>query len=284
MNIRRSDPQVFSFEFFPPKTPNGQNNLRATRQRLADLHPHFFSVTFGAGGSTQSGTLETVIETQRETGIQTAPHISCIGSTRDKIRQILDSYLDAGIGRLVALRGDLPAGMTEAGEFRYANELVEFIRAETSDAFHIEVAAYPEVHPEAPSAEADLENFKRKVQAGANSAITQYFYDVDAYVGFVENCQRIGVQIPIIPGIMPITNYASLANFSERCGAKIPQRLAGRLEGFGDDLAGLQTYGIDVVTELCRRLLEAGAPGLHFYALNRAEPSVTIWKNLGLPS
>nr|VFJ70623.1 MAG: methylenetetrahydrofolate reductase (NADPH) [Candidatus Kentron sp. FM]VFJ75797.1 MAG: methylenetetrahydrofolate reductase (NADPH) [Candidatus Kentron sp. FM]VFK18266.1 MAG: methylenetetrahydrofolate reductase (NADPH) [Candidatus Kentron sp. FM] len=284
MNIRRSDPQVFSFEFFPPKTPNGQNNLRTTRQQLAGLHPHFFSVTFGAGGSTQSGTLETVIETQRETGIQTAPHISCIGSTREKIRQILDSYLDAGIRRLVALRGDLPAGMTEAGEFRYANELVEFIRAETADAFHIEVAAYPEVHPEAPSAKADLENFKRKVQAGANSAITQYFYDVDAYLGFVENCQRIGVQVPIIPGIMPITNYASLANFSQRCGAKIPRPLAERLEGFGDDLAGLQAYGIDVVTELCRRLLEAGAPGLHFYALNRAEPSVTIWKNLDLPS
>nr|VFK03646.1 MAG: 5,10-methylenetetrahydrofolate reductase (NAD(P)) [Candidatus Kentron sp. H]VFK03803.1 MAG: 5,10-methylenetetrahydrofolate reductase (NAD(P)) [Candidatus Kentron sp. H]VFK07129.1 MAG: 5,10-methylenetetrahydrofolate reductase (NAD(P)) [Candidatus Kentron sp. H] len=283
MNIQRSDTRVFSFEFFPPQTPEGQNNFRATWQRLSELNPHFFSVTFGAGGSTQSGTLEAVIEIQRNSGIQTAPHISCIGSTRDKIRKILDSYLSVGIRRLVALRGDLLPGMDEAGEFRYANELVEFIRAETEDIFYIEVAAYPEVHPAALSAEIDLKNFKRKVQAGANGAITQYFYDLNAYLRFVENCQRVGVHVPIVPGIMPITNYTSLARFSERCGARIPRQLAEQLEGFGDDLDALRAFGIDVVTELCRQLLEAGVPGLHFYALNRAEPVMTIWKNLNLP-
>lgn len=273
---------VFSFEFFPPKTPDGKNNLRAASQRLAGLGPDFFSVTFGAGGSTQSGTLETVREIRRETNIPTAPHISCIGSTRDKIRGMLDSYRAAHIERLVALRGDLLPGMKEPGELRYANELVEFIREETGDTFHIEVAAYPEVHPEAPSAEVDRQNFKRKVEAGADSAITQYFFDADAYVDFVDNCRTIGVDIPIIPGIMPITNYTSLAGFSQRCGAKIPPRLAERLEGFGDDLESLRAFGIDVVTELCRKLREAGAPGLHFYVLNRAEPAITIWKNLGL--
>jgi len=282
MNIPESDTRIFSFEFFPPRTPEGKGNLRTAWQRLSQLNPHFFSVTFGAGGSTQSGTAEVVIEIQRDSDIQAAPHLSCIGSTRQRIQEILQHYISAGIRRVVALRGDIPAGMEEVGEFRYANELVEFIRTETGDHFHIEVAAYPEVHPTAPSTEADLENFHRKVQAGANGAITQYFYNRDAYLRFVESCQRMGIHIPIVPGIMPITNYTSLARFSHQCGAEIPRWLAKRLEGFGDDLAGLQAFGIDVVTDLCRQLLEAGAPGLHFYVLNRAQPAITIWENLGL--
>nr|VFJ48497.1 MAG: 5,10-methylenetetrahydrofolate reductase (NAD(P)) [Candidatus Kentron sp. FW] len=282
MDDQGSKDRVFSFEFFPPRTPEGRDKLRATWQRLSELNPHFFSVTFGASGSDQSGTLETVREIQRHSGIDTAPHLTCIGSSRVRIREILERYLATNIRRIVALRGDFPPDMTEMGEFRYANELVAFIRAETGNDFHIEVAAYPEFHPAAPSASMDLENFKRKVEAGADSAITQYFYNQDAYLRFVDSCNRIGVRIPIVPGIMPITNYVSLARFSERCGAEIPRWLAKRLEGFGDNMDALQAFGIDVVTELCHRLLEAGAPGLHFYVLNRAEPVATIWKNLGL--
>ena len=283
MNLSGSNTRVFSFEFFPPKTPKGHDKLRTTWQRLSRLNPDFFSVTFGAGGSTQSGTMETVLEIQKHAGIDAAPHLSCIGSTRVKIRKILDHYLSHGIKRIVALRGDFPPDMVRLGEFRYANELVEFIRAETGTDIHIEVAAYPEFHPTAPSASVDLENFKRKVDAGANSAITQYFYNKDAYLRFVDNCERIGVHIPIVPGIMPITNYVSLAGFSQRCGAEIPRWLDWRLQEFGDDMSALQSFGIDVVTELCRQLLEAGAPGLHFYVLNRVQPVMTIWENLDLP-
>nr|VFK11167.1 MAG: 5,10-methylenetetrahydrofolate reductase (NAD(P)) [Candidatus Kentron sp. LPFa]VFK27551.1 MAG: 5,10-methylenetetrahydrofolate reductase (NAD(P)) [Candidatus Kentron sp. LPFa] len=282
MNPSDSNPLVFSFEFFPPKTSQGHDKLRATWRRLSQLDPNFFSVTFGAGGSTQVGTVETVLEIHRDSGINAAPHLSCIGSSRVKIREILAHYLSNGIRRIVALRGDFPPDMAEPGEFRHANELVEFIRAEVGDKLHIEVAAYPEFHPTAPSASADLENFKRKVEAGANSAITQYFYNKDAYLRFVDNCQRIGVDIPIVPGIMPITNYVSLAGFSERCGAEIPRWLRWRLQEFGDDMKALRAFGTDVVTELCQELLSAGAPGLHFYVLNRAEPIMTIWKNLDL--
>nr|VFK54073.1 MAG: 5,10-methylenetetrahydrofolate reductase (NAD(P)) [Candidatus Kentron sp. TUN]VFK56095.1 MAG: 5,10-methylenetetrahydrofolate reductase (NAD(P)) [Candidatus Kentron sp. TUN] len=282
MNSPGLNTRVFSFEFFPPRTPEGRNKLRTTWQRLSRLNPHFFSVTFGAGGSTQSGTLETVLEIQQHAGIDAAPHLSCIGSTRVKIREILEHYLSKDIKRIVALRGDFPPDMVEMGEFRHANELVEFIRTEAGNRLHIEVAAYPEFHPTAPSASEDLKNFKRKVEAGADSAITQYFYNKDAYLRFVDSCERIGIHIPIVPGIMPITNYTSLARFSEQCGAEIPRWLDWRLREFGEDMNALRTFGVDVTTELCHQLLEAGAPGLHFYVLNRAEPATTIWKNLGL--
>ena len=273
--------QGFSFEFFPPKTAEGAAKLRLVRDRLGELKPRYFSVTFGAGGSTQQGTIDTVMEIQ-QAGFEAAPHLSCIGSTREKIRELLQNYRDNGIRRIVALRGDMPSGMREAGEFRYANELVAFIREETGDHFHIEVAAYPEFHPQAPDAQSDLLNFRRKVEAGADSAITQYFYNPDAYFRFVEDCQKLGVEIPIVPGIMPITSYTQLARFSDACGAEIPRWIRKRLEGFGDDREAIATFGEEVVTRLCRQLLEGGAPGLHFYTMNRAEPTLNIWKNLGL--
>jgi len=273
--------QGFSFEFFPPKTAEGAAKLRLVRDRLGELKPRYFSVTFGAGGSTQQGTIDTVMEIQ-QAGFEAAPHLSCIGSTREKIRELLQNYRDNGIRRIVALRGDMPSGMREAGEFRYANELVAFIREETGDHFHIEVAAYPEFHPQAPDAQSDLLNFRRKVEAGADSAITQYFYNPDAYFRFVEDCQKLGVEIPIVPGIMPITSYTQLARFSDACGAEIPRWIRKRLEGFGDDREAIAAFGEEVVTRLCRQLLEGGAPGLHFYTMNRAEPTLNIWKNLGL--
>jgi len=282
MESQKRHSRVFSCEFFPPKTDEGVARLRAARDRLAALGPRFFSVTYGAGGSTRDFTLDTVMEIQRDSGIEAAPHLSCIGSTRDGIREILSRYQEAGIRHIVALRGDLPSGMVEVGEFRYANELVAFIRAETGDHFHIEVAAYPEYHPQAPDARKDLENFKRKVEAGADGAITQYFFNPDSYLRFIDNCEAVGVDLPIVPGIMPSTNYVQLARFSEGCGAEIPRWLAGRLSAFGDDLDGLRAFGEDVVTTLCSRLLEAGAPGLHFYTLNRADVTAAIWKNLGL--
>ena len=272
---------TYSFEFFPPKTAEGAAKLRTTVEELAQLKPAYFSVTFGAGGSTQQGTYETVREIQQG-GHQAAPHLSCIGSTRDNIREILRSYMALGVRRIVALRGDMPSGMRETGEFRYANELVEFIRAETGDYFHIEVAAYPEFHPQAPNAERDLENFCRKVRAGADSAITQYFYNTEAYFRFVDDCRRLGIEVPIVPGIMPITNFTQLARFSDACGAEIPRWLRRRLEGFGDDVKSIRRYGEEVVTDLCRQLLAGGAPGLHFYSMNQTGPSLAIWRNLGL--
>ncbi|MCE5180949.1 MAG: methylenetetrahydrofolate reductase [NAD(P)H] [Betaproteobacteria bacterium] len=272
---------ILSFEFFPPKTPEGMDKLRATRQQLAQLNPEFFSVTFGAGGSTRDHTLETVIEIQQE-GHKAAPHLSCVGSTKESIRSILNEYKSHGIRHIVALRGDLPSGTACAGEFRYANELVEFIRAETGDWFHIEVAAYPEFHPQAPSAQADLANFKRKVDAGADAAITQYFYNADAYFNFADECRAMGVTIPIVPGIMPINNFTQLARFSDACGAEIPRWLRLKLQGYGDDTASIRACGLDVVTGLCERLLHGGAPGLHFYTLNQAGPISTIWQRLGL--
>ncbi|GAO35239.1 5,10-methylenetetrahydrofolate reductase [Sulfuricella sp. T08] len=272
---------ILSFEFFPPKTQEGMDKLHATRKQLGQLNPEFFSVTFGAGGSTRDRTLETVIEIQRE-GHEAAPHLSCIGSTRESIRAILNEYKSHGIRHIVALRGDMPSGMASAGEFRYANELVEFIRTETGDWFHIEVAAYPEFHPQAISAQADLANFKRKVDAGANAAITQYFYNADAYFNFVDECQAMGVTIPIVPGIMPIGNFSQLARFSDACGAEIPRWLRLKLQGYGDDSAAIRACGLDVVTSLCERLLKGGAPGLHFYTLNQAGLISTIWQRLGL--
>lgn len=272
--------QSFSFEFFPPKTDKGMENLRNVRNELASLKPEFFSVTYGAGGSTQDCTLNTVIEIQLESGIEAAPHLSCVGSSKEQIREILTTYQENGIKRIVALRGDLPSGMQEIGEFQYANELVSFIREETGDHFHIEVAAYPEMHPQAPSFDADLENFVRKVKAGANSAITQYFYNIDGYFRFVDSCLDQGVNTPIVPGIMPITNYVQLARFSDATGAELPRWLRKRLESYGDDLVSIEKLGTDFVTEMSSKLLEQGVPGLHFYSMNRTEPSMKIWKSL----
>ena len=273
--------KLFSFEFFPPQTPEGVEKLTATRKRLALLKPAFFSVTFGAGGSTQDRTIEIVKQIQTEEH-NAAPHLSCVGSTRDNIRNMLMNYKDMGIKRIVALRGDLPSGMGSIGEFQYANELASFIRAQTGEHFHIEVASYPEFHPQAKSPRDDLVNFKRKVMAGANSAITQYFYNADAYFHFVEDCRKQGVTIPIVPGIMPIVKFSQLARFSDACGAEIPRWMRKTLEGYSDDSAAVQAFGLDVVTQLCEKLLAGGAPGLHFYTLNQADPSLEIWKRLGL--
>jgi methylenetetrahydrofolate reductase (NADPH) len=282
MESQKKHPRVYSFEFFPPKTEKGVANLRNTRDELAGLDPRFFSVTFGAGGSTRERTFDTVCEIQRESGIEASPHLSCIGSTKDNIRDILNLYRKENINHIVALRGDLPSGMGLPGEFRHANELVEFIRAETGDHFHIEVAAYPEFHPQARNADTDLANFKRKVDAGADSAITQYFFNPYAYIHFVERCEKLGIDLPIVPGIMPITNYTQLARFSDMCGAEIPRWIRKRLEAYGDNRDSIRAFGEEVVTEMCQALLEAGAPGLHFYTMNQAGPSKAIWTNLGL--
>lgn len=281
MESQQEYPQQFSFEFFPPKTEEGTEKLIIVRDRLAMLKPKYFSVTFGAGGSTQQGTFDTVTSIQ-EAGYSAAPHLSCVGSTKDSIRGILRSYMDKGINRIVALRGDMPSGTHDIGEFRFANELVEFIRKETNDHFHIEIAAYPEFHPQALSAEQDLLNFKRKVDAGANSAITQYFFNPDAYFRFVDDCEDLNIAIPIVPGIMPITNYTQLARFSDMCGAEIPRWIRKRLEAYGDDKEAIKAFGEEVVSEMCHQLLEAGAPGLHFYTMNVTAPTLAIWKNLGL--
>jgi len=273
--------KVFSFELFPPQTPAGIEKLRVTRRQLAQLNPAYFSVTYGAGGTTRERTLGVAMEVQAE-GQQVAPHLSCVASTRVSIRQILEQYRSAGITRVVALRGDLPSGTAEAGEFRYASELVAYIRSEFGDSFHIEVAAYPEYHPQARSAQEDLHNFKRKVEAGANGAITQYFFNADAYFAFVEECEAMGIDVPITPGIMPINRFSQLARFSDACGAEIPRWIRRKLEGFGDDVASIRSFGLDVVTSLCDRLLRGGAPGLHFYTLNQAGPTTTVWQRLGL--
>ncbi|MDB5949048.1 MAG: 5,10-methylenetetrahydrofolate reductase [Massilia sp.] len=269
----------FSIEFYPPKTAEGAEKLRVARAKLAELNPKYFSVTFGAGGSTQQGTLDTVLEILAE-GHPAAPHLSCIGASRESIRAILAEFKSHGIRRLVALRGDLPSGYGGAGELRYASDLVEFIRLETGDWFHIEVAAYPEMHPQARSPQDDLQNFARKVQAGANAAITQYFYNADAYFQFVDNVRKLGVEVPIVAGIMPITNYTQLTRFSDMCGAEIPRWVRLKLASFGDDSASIKAFGLDVVTELCQRLLAGGAPGLHFYSMNQAGPTTALWQRL----
>ena len=273
--------KLYSIEFFPPRSPEGVVKLRAARAQLAQLKPAFFSVTFGAGGSTREGTLETVLEIRGE-GLPAAPHISCIGASRVTLRDVLEQYRGNGIRHLVALRGDLPSGSADAGEFRYASDLVAFIREETGDWFHIDVAAYPEYHPQARNSEEDLANFERKVKAGADSAITQYFFNADAYWHFVDMCAARGITVPIVAGIMPILSASGLARFSDKCGAEIPRWIRRKLEGFGDDTASLRAFGLDVVTDLCAGLVEDGVPGLHFYTLNSAALTTTIWQRLGL--
>ena len=277
---RQYSPQ-FSFEFFPPKTDKGVEKLKLVCDQLGSLKPKYFSVTYGAGGSTQQGTFDTIMSI-RQAGFDAAPHLTCIGASRQRLRELLQQYIDNDIHRIVALRGDMPSGMHTSGEFHHANELVEFIRTEFGDHFHIEVAAYPEFHPQAVNTQSDLENFKRKIDAGANSAITQYFFNPDAYFRFIDDCERLGVDVPIVPGIMPITNYSNLARFSDMCGAEIPRWMRKRLESFADDTDSIKAFGEDVITDLCHQLLETGAPGLHFYSMNQAEASMAIWKNLDL--
>ncbi|CAM8661825.1 MetF 5,10-methylenetetrahydrofolate reductase [Oxalobacteraceae bacterium] len=269
-----------SMEFFPPKTTEGADKLRAARVQLAELGPEYFSVTFGAAGSTQAGTRDTVLEIQRE-GHKAAPHLSCIGRSRAELREIITEYKSHGIRHIVALRGDLPSGFGGlSGEFSHASELIEFIRAETGDWFHIEAAAYPEMHPQARSPQDDLQNFIRKIKAGANSAITQYFYNADAYFRFADEVKKAGVDAPVVAGIMPITNYTQLMRFSDMCGAEIPRWIRLKLASFGDDSASIRAFGLDVVTQMCDRLITGGAPGLHFYTLNQAAPTMAIWRGI----
>lgn len=281
MQSQQQHARTFSFEFFPPNTPEGVEKLRAVTAQLAQLKPKFFSVTYGAGGSTRERTLKTVLNV-RAAGLAAAPHLSCIGSTHAGLREILQQYKDNGIRHVVALRGDLPSGTATAGELHHANELVAFIRKEFGDQFFIEVAAYPEYHPQAKSARDDLLNFKRKVDAGADAAITQYFYNPDCYEHFINECEKMGIMIPIVPGIMPIGRFSQLARFSDACGAEIPRWIRKKLEGYGDDTASIRAFGLDVVTGLCEHLLKAGAPGLHFYTMNQAELTSEIWKRLKL--
>ena len=280
MNV--SKPAI-SFEFFPTKTDEGATKLATVREKLSVLDPVYFSVTYGAGGSTQEGTINTVTSI-KQAGYSAAPHLSCIGSTRESIKEILDTFKTIGIDRIVALRGDLPSGHRDVGEFRYANELVEFIRSETADHFHIEVAAYPEVHPQAHNAQTDMKHFIDKMNAGADSAITQYFFNRDAYCYFLDHCSKKGMDKPIVPGIMPITNYSRLAGFSDMCGAEIPRWLAKRLEAYGDDLDSIKALGLEVISKLCEDLLASGAPGLHFYTLNQSKTSLQICQNIGIHS
>ena len=281
MNRPMQSARLFSLEFFPPKTPEGIEKLRAARRQLALLRPSFCSVTYGAGGSTREGTLSTVLEIRGE-GMDGVPHVSCVGSTRESIRDVLAQYRGHGIRHVVALRGDLPSGSGDLGDFRYANELVGFIRAETGDWFHVDVAAYPEYHPQSRTAHGDLENFQRKIDAGADSAITQYFFNPDAYWHFVEACASRGIDVPIVPGIMPISSFTKLARFSDACGAEIPRWIRRRLESLGDDAASIRAFGLDVVTKMCASLIERGAPGLHFYTLNQAGLTSAIWRALRL--
>ncbi|WP_330926084.1 methylenetetrahydrofolate reductase [NAD(P)H] [Candidatus Sororendozoicomonas aggregata] len=271
-----------SFEFFPTKTPEGADKLKVAARQLSEYLPEFFSVTYGAGGSTRDRTLDTVLATQSATGISAAPHLSCVGDSRVRLKELLLDYQSRGIDRLVALRGDLPSGTggCGVGELHYASELVEFIREETGDHFHIEVAAYPEMHPQARTMEDDLKNFQRKVQAGADGAITQYFFNADSYFYFVDRIQRMGIDIPITPGIMPITNFTRLARFSDACGAEMPRWIRKQLESYGDDTVSIRKFGEEVITRLCQRLLAGGAPGLHFYTLNMAAPCQNICNNL----
>jgi methylenetetrahydrofolate reductase (NADPH) len=271
---------LISFEFFPPKTDEQKATLEAALPKLKVLAPEYVSCTFGAGGSTLSYTPETIRHLRGEHGLDAAPHLSCMGGTREEIARLLEQYKGMGCRRIVALRGDLPSGMASHGDFRYASELVEFIRGEHGGAFHIEVACYPEVHPQSDDAHADLRHFKAKVDAGADGAITQYFYNADAYFRFVEAARAAGITIPIVPGIMPIANFSQLKRFSDMCGAEIPRWLAKRMHAYGDDVESIRGFAADVVAELCRRLVDGGAPGLHFYTLNRARPTLSVLDRL----
>ncbi len=272
----------YSFEFFPPRTEAAAVKLQLTQERLARLRPDFISVTYGAGGSSREKTFETVLDIREKTGVVAVPHISCMSSSRDELRKVLMQYKECGLEQLVALRGDAPSGAGGGSALNYASELVAFIRAETGAHFHIEVACYPEFHPQAASAEHDLQHFKRKVAAGADSSITQYFYNADAYFSFLDSCESLGIEVPIVPGIMPITNYRQLAHFSARCGAEIPRWILRRLQSLAEDKAALKDFGLEVVTRLCERLLDNDAPGLHIYTMNQADAAEAIYKNLGL--
>ncbi len=285
MKSQKQYPKNYSLELFPPKTEAGMEKLQQSVLELVRINPMYCSVTYGAGGSTQQRTFDSV-DWLVSKNIPAAPHLSCIGSSRSEIIDIVSQYKNQGIKRIVALRGDLPsgAGFGGLGELAHANELVSLIREEFGDHFHIEVAAYPEFHPQAPNADTDLKNFKRKVDAGADAAITQYFFSADAYFRFIESCEKLGVDIPITPGIMPITNFAQLARFSDSCGAELPRWMRKRLEGFGDDIDSIRAFGTDVITAMCERLLEQGAPGLHFYSMNQSVPILKIWDNLGIPN
>ncbi len=273
----------YSFEFFPPRTDEATSRLRDTWSRLAPLGPDFFSVTYGAGGSTRERTLETALAIQHGTGIEGVPHISCTGADIAELEITLERYRSAGVRHVVALRGDLPSGSIGRGSLQHASELVQLIRRATGDWFHIEVACYPEFHPQAKSPGADLGNFQLKVDAGANSALTQYFYNPDAYFRFLDSCAGLGIKVPIVPGVMPIINSTQLIRFSEACGAEIPRWIMKRLQEFGDDVQSIRAFGVDVTTALCERLLAGGAPGLHLYTMNRSEAAEQIWRNLGLP-
>src|SRR5271157_326097 len=282
-----ASPLSFSFELFPPRTPEGVAKLPSVIGQLAAVRPDYFSITYGAGGSNQDGTYETLVTVARHTGVEAAPHLTCVGSTRAHIAALLERYREAGVKRIVALRGDLPATAMSAsapGEFHYANELVSFIRETHGDAFKIEVAAYPEMHPQAPNPVADFEHFRHKVEAGADGALTQLFYNADAYFDFMERCGKAGIKIPVVPGIMPITSCANTVRFCAGCGADLPRWVRLRLEELEDDKPALLNFGLDVVTRLCQTLLRNGAPGLHFYTVNQADPALRLWKRLGLPA
>jgi len=274
-----STPTV-SFEFFPPRTEEQKQILEATWRKLEPLKPRYLSVTFGAGGSTLDATCETVNNLIRRAGVPVAPHVSCMATSREMLRELLQGYRQAGVNRLVVLRGDRPDGLSGPGPFQYANELVRFVRDEFGDHFRIEVGCYPEFHPESPSPQSDLEHFRLKVEAGADGAVTQYFYNPDSYFWFVDDCRRLGIDIPVTPGIMPITNYRQLSRFSEMCGAEIPRWIRRRLEGFGDDVASIRAFGLDVVSSLCERRIAGGAPGLHIYTLNRANATLALLQRL----
>jgi len=279
--MQSNDKFPVSLEFFPPKTPEGAEKLRVARQKLYVLKPEFCSVTFGAGGSTQEGTFNTVRDILAE-GVSAASHFSCVGATKETVRAQLATLKAMGVQRLVALRGDLPSGYGAGGEFQYASDLVAFIRAETGNDFHIEVAAYPEVHPQAKSPASDLQAFATKVRAGANSAITQYFYNSDAYFRFQEEVDALGLEVPVVPGIMPITSSTQLMRFSDACGAEIPRWIRLRLQSFGDDTASIKAFGLDVVTDLCEQLRAGGAPAIHFYTMNQSAPTLALCERLGL--
>ncbi len=281
MKTQKKLEQHFSCEFFPPKTEKGMENLFKTAKTLKDeINPAFFSVTFGAGGSTRETTFNAVTKIQKSTLCNVAPHLSCIGSSKQQLTEILDDYKQQGITRIVTLRGDMPSGTVSQSDFNYANELVSFIRENYNNQFHLEVAAYPETHPQADNAIQDIQHFKNKVLAGADSAITQYFYNIDSYFYFVDNCEKASLDLPVVPGIMPITNYSNLARFSDMCGAEIPRWLRRKLESYADDTNAIKDFGADFVSSMCEKLLDMGAPGLHFYSMNQSEATLRIWNNL----